>query len=336
MIEIGGTVGAPHGGFAFARGNFSHGDQLGQYISIVSRRVARVEVRPAKADRFAYQTSEIRLGPLRISRIQSDPVELNRSVNCIEADNQAQYIIGFNLSGKTDVDHDHRRAAIDAGSLFLLDKAMPYQAVFPEPADRVLITVPRRLLESRLIDPTRYLPVTPDTERGIGRLARDHLQFLIREGHLLGSANQMHAIEIWLDLIALAFKSGDGRYDEDLERNDGGGGHMLLSRVKAHLHCALDDPDLTPAKIADSFGLSKRYLHKLFSNSGTTFGAWVREERLLRARSLLVDPRYAHLTVTEIAMRQGFNDIPHFSRQFRARFGMAPREARATTAPQLV
>ena len=298
MIEIGGTVGASHGGFAFSRGNFSRGEKIGQYVSIVSRCVARVEVRPAKAGRFAYQTSEIRLGPLHISRIQSDPLELNRSVNCIDADNQAQYIIGFNLSGKTNVDHDHRRAAITAGSLFLLDKAMPYHA-------------------------------TPDTERGIGRLARDHLQFLIREGHQLGSANQTHAIEIWLDLIALAFKSGDGPGEDDLERNVGGGGHMLLSRVKAHLHCALEDPDLTPAKAAETFGLSKRYLHKLFSNSGTTFGAWVREERLMRARSLLVDPRYAHLTVTEIAMRQGFNDIPHFSRQFRARFGMAPRDARA-------
>ncbi|MVA99009.1 helix-turn-helix domain-containing protein [Nitratireductor sp. CAU 1489] len=332
MIEIGGNVCAPHGGFAFARGSFSHGEDVGQYVSIVNRRVARVEVRPAKADRFVYRTSEVRLGPLCISRIQSDPVELHRSVSCIEADNQAQYIIGFNLSGNTDVDHDHRRAAIRAGSLFLLDKAMPYHATFPDAADRVLISVPRRLLESRLIDPTRYLPVTPDTERGIGCLAREHLQFLIREGHQLGSANQTHAIEIWLDLIALAFKSGDGRDEDDLERNAGGGGHMLLSRVKAHLQCALEDPELTPAKAADTFGLSKRYLHKLFSNSGTTFGAWVREERLLRARSLLVDPRYAHLTVTEVAMRQGFNDIPHFSRQFRARFGMAPRDARANAA----
>jgi AraC-like DNA-binding protein len=32
--------------------------------------------------------------------------------------------------------------------------------------------------------------------------------------------------------------------------------------------------------------------------------------------------------VTEIALRQGFNDIPHFSRQFKARFGLSPTALR--------
>jgi len=42
----------------------------------------------------------------------------------------------------------------------------------------------------------------------------------------------------------------------------------------------------------------------------------------------LLDPRFDHLSITEIALRQGFNDIPHFSRQFRARYGYPPRMAR--------
>lgn len=332
MGHLAAVTGALLDDTVFGGDNLVRSDNVEQYTKVISRRVARVEVEPARIDRFKCRSAEARLGQLRFTRIQSDPVELRRSVRCIEADSQMQYLVGLNLSGRTLVEHDHRRTVIDAGHLFLLDKAAPYHTTFAEPADRVLVSIPRRLLESRLADPARYLSVTPTTESGIGRLAHDHLQFLLSEGNLLSSSNQMHAIEMCIDLIALAFKSSEEQ-DEDLERNNAGGGHMLLSRVKAHLQCNLDDPELSPSTAAKALGLSKRYLHKLFSNSGTTFGSWVREERLLRARSLLVDSRYDHLTITEVAMRQGFNDIPHFSRQFRARFGHAPRDARAG-APQ--
>lgn len=313
-------------------GSLVRGDNVEQYARIVSHRVARVEVEPARIDRFRCRSADARLGQLRFTRIQSDPVQLRRSVRCIESDSQTQYLVGLNLSGRMLIEHGHRRTVIDAGHLCLLDKAAPYHTTFAEPADRVLVSIPRRLLESRLADPGRYLSVTPATGSGIGRLAHDHLQFLLSEGHLLSNSNRTHAIEMCIDLIALAFKSSEEQ-GEDLERNNAGGGPMLLSRVKAHLQCNLDDPELSPSMAAAALGLSKRYLHKLFSNSGTTFGAWVREERLLRARSLLVDSRYGHLTITEVAMRQGFNDIPHFSRQFRARFGHTPRDARAGAPP---
>lgn len=308
-------------------GRLLRGDNVAQYESIVRSRVARVEVMPARRGNFACRAAEARLGPLRITRIQSDPVELVRSVRCIEADSQTQYIIGLNLAGHTMIDHYHRRTSIEADHMFLLDKAAPYHTTFKDTADRVLISVPRRLLESRLPDPARYLSVTPSIVSGIGRLAHDHIRFLLEEGRLLSNANQMHAIEMCADLIALTFRSCE-KQAEDIDRGSAGG-QMLLSRVKAHLQCTLDDPDLSPTKVADALGLSKRYLHKLFSNSGTTFGAWVREERLMRARSLLVDPRFAHLSITEVAMRQGFNDIPHFSRQFRARFEQTPSDARS-------
>lgn len=313
----------------FGGGSLIYGDNVVDYDRIISSRVARMEIRPARKGRFQCRAAATRLGDLRITRIQSDPVELRRSVDCIKADGQTQYLVGLNLVGRTEINHRHWRNSIGSGSLFLLDKATPFQTNVLEPADRILMVLPRRLLESRLPDPTRYMAVTPSTDSGMGRLAREHMQFLVREGHLLSRPNQLHMLEMFLDLAVLAFRSCEEQIS-DLDRVSVAGGQMLLSRVKAHLQCTIDDPDLNPAKAADALGLSKRYLHKLFSNSGTTFGAWVREERLMRARSLLMDPRFGHLSITEVAMRQGFNDIPHFSRQFRARFGQTPTGTRAS------
>jgi AraC-like DNA-binding protein len=67
----------------------------------------------------------------------------------------------------------------------------------------------------------------------------------------------------------------------------------------------------------------------LFEQDGTSFTAFVREQRLLRARAMLVSPRFDHKRIGEIAYEVGFNDLSYFNRTFVQRFGMTPGEARA-------
>jgi AraC-like DNA-binding protein len=49
---------------------------------------------------------------------------------------------------------------------------------------------------------------------------------------------------------------------------------------------------------------------------------------------MLSDPRAGSLPVAEIAFRAGFLDAGYFTRLFRKRFGITPREWRAGHAPQ--
>lgn len=307
--------------------HFFQGRTIEQYRLFVGHHVARVDVSPASKNGFASRILEHQIGQIRVAHIQSDPLEIIRSARCIDADRQSHYIVGLNLRGHMRVNHYHHCTTVDSDQMFLLDKASPYHSTVTESADRILFSVPRRLLENRLPDASRYLRATPSIASGIGYLASSHLQFLMREGHTLGDVNQTHVIGMCIDLIALSFRSFEDSVEEP-DRNSAGG-RLLLSRVKAHLQCVLTDPELSPAKVADELCLSKRYLHKLFSDSGTTFGAWVRRERLLRTQALLADPRFSHLTITEIAMQQGFNDMPNFSRQFKAHFRHTPSAARS-------
>jgi acetamidase/formamidase/AraC-like DNA-binding protein len=90
----------------------------------------------------------------------------------------------------------------------------------------------------------------------------------------------------------------------------------------------LDDPELTPAKVAQAEGISERYLQKLFEGTGSSFTHYLRERRLQRTRADLSNPAEAHHSISEIAFRSGFNDSAHFSRAFRHRFGLSPREFR--------
>ena len=102
----------------------------------------------------------------------------------------------------------------------------------------------------------------------------------------------------------------------------------ILHRLCQTIERRLDDADLTPARVADAEGISERYLQKLFEGSGSSFTHYVRERRLQRASAELSSPAEAHHSISEIAYRNGFNDSAHFSRAFRHRFGLSPREFR--------
>jgi len=101
-----------------------------------------------------------------------------------------------------------------------------------------------------------------------------------------------------------------------------------LHRLCQTIERKLDDPDLTPARVAEAEGISERYLQKLFEGSGSSFTHYLRERRLQRSSSELSNPAEAHHSISEIAYRNGFSDSAHFSRTFRHRFGLSPREFR--------
>jgi AraC-like DNA-binding protein len=56
---------------------------------------------------------------------------------------------------------------------------------------------------------------------------------------------------------------------------------------------------------------------------------FVQQRRLLQAFHTLVNPASRRLRVAEVAARVGFSSNAHFSRAFRAAFGVSPTDARA-------
>jgi acetamidase/formamidase/AraC-like DNA-binding protein len=109
----------------------------------------------------------------------------------------------------------------------------------------------------------------------------------------------------------------------------------LLHRIFQTIERKLDDPDLSPARVAHAEGISERYLQKLFESMGDNFTHYLRERRLQRTFADLSNPAEAHHSVSEIAYRYGFSDAAHFSRAFRERFGLPPRAFRQQEAERL-
>lgn len=104
----------------------------------------------------------------------------------------------------------------------------------------------------------------------------------------------------------------------------------ILNRICQVIESRLGEQDLSRDSVAETEGISPRYVQKLFENAGETFAHYLRLRRLERCRSELVNPLYAHLSITDICFRWGFKDSAHFSRAFRERYGTSPRAYRKT------
>ena len=106
-------------------------------------------------------------------------------------------------------------------------------------------------------------------------------------------------------------------------------GHIgLQHEILDFVRCHVADQHLSPKLTAEKFGISVRYLHKLFTYAGTTFRSFVTNERLCRIQCELEASSTRHLPVSELAYRWGFSELSTFNRAFRAYSGCTPTEFR--------
>jgi AraC-like DNA-binding protein len=126
------------------------------------------------------------------------------------------------------------------------------------------------------------------------------------------------------DLVAAAFAEPSG------QRTAGPGesAQVLRLQVRDFILRHLGAESLSPATIAAAHNISVRYLHKLFQDEGLTVADWIRRHRLERCRRELADPLQYDRPIHAIATRWGFPNAAHFSRAFRAAYGVPPREFR--------
>ncbi|MER5782567.1 helix-turn-helix domain-containing protein [Streptomyces mobaraensis] len=111
--------------------------------------------------------------------------------------------------------------------------------------------------------------------------------------------------------------------------------HTLAARLRAHVNERLGDRDLTPGGIAAHHHISTRLLHKLFAADGITVSRWIQRRRLQECRRELAGARSGRPrpAVASVAKRWGFANAAHFSRSFRAAYGMSPTAWRDLYVP---
>lgn len=193
----------------------------------------------------------------------------------------------------------------------------------------VLVYIPRSAFRPRLMAPLPTKVIHLSGRAGIGHVLAGFLASVSEALEDL-SVDQLRPIEMALPefLMAGIFRQADAR----ALGGAAGVRAALLHRVCQTVEAQLGDPDLSLTQVADSHGISPRYVQKLFENVGQSFTRYIRYRRLERCRYDLESPLYHQLSISDICFRWGFNDAAHFSRAFRDQYNVSPREYRRATS----
>jgi AraC-like DNA-binding protein len=100
------------------------------------------------------------------------------------------------------------------------------------------------------------------------------------------------------------------------------------ARIHKFIRAELNNPDLDIPLIAQTVGLSQRYIHRLFANEPLHLMQSVWSQRLEHCYRELVQNQTVRRPISDVAYSWGFNDPAHFSRVFRKRYGLTPSELR--------
>ena len=76
--------------------------------------------------------------------------------------------------------------------------------------------------------------------------------------------------------------------------------------------------------------MSVRQLYKVFAAADVSLEQWLIEIRLAAARAYLDSPAGRRRTIAAVAHAHGFADASHFSRRFKAAYGLTPHDYQRT------
>lgn len=291
--------------------------------------IAPIEVEVFDADAFAARWVSHGIGQLRLLHLHAPAQRVTHTGAAGSSGRAAPSIqLVYNLRGDSQTRMEGREFLLRAGQFVLLDNTRFYQMEMATEHEVVDLMMPQAWLERYLPGAQAHLGLPVDTRSGWGAPLGALLDTIIAGGLDTAPLPRPLVAEQLGSLLALAM--GPEREAAEVPRHR----NQLASRILRRIEHDHADPDLSPEGVARHVGISKRYLQTLLAASGTSFVAELNATRLERASEILADPRLAAVPIAEVAFRTGFLDPAYFTRLFRKRFGITPREWRGGHAPQ--
>lgn len=248
-----------------------------------------------------------------------------RTSELVAVSERKYFKLSIQLAGTGLLLQDGREAVLTPGDLAVYSTDRPYTLAFDDDFRSLVLMFPHMALD---LPPDAMGQITATSMSGSDGLGALVAPFLVRLSENLAAVagpNGSRLINNALDLVTTLFNG-----ELDLRSAASRDPHqMLLARIHDYIEVHLPDQALSPGSIAGAHFISTRHLHDLFRELGTTVSASIRERRLERCRRDLRDPVLADQPVTAIAARWGFTDSAHFSRIFRAAYGLPPTAYRA-------
>ncbi len=262
------------------------------------------------------------LGEISLMSADSSAARVTRTNDPVRSTRASRnFDLHFQLSGRSLNRQAGREATLEAGQFTLCDASQPYLVQFTEANHMLCLKTPANVLEARLGDLDGLICMPMSAQRGGGAMLSSFLRTVwdqLKQGD--GGEGWAETVSaVILDLMTLAYRPAkDAATVETLRAS-------RRSEARSFINGRLCDPELGVGSVAEALGVSARYVQLLFAEAETTPSAYILDRRLDLAAERLRG-QVTRGSVTQVALAVGFNDLTHFGRAFRRRFGVNPSD----------
>ncbi len=272
---------------------------------------------------FGGQLSVARLGRALVVRCTGERQRFVRSIGHAAATGLDHIVVQAFLQGGAEAQCAGRAVRIDAGDIALLDLGHP-TVIETEAFRSVMLLLPRDLIAGTLGQGTLHGMVLP-ARLTMTRLFESHLSTLATVATTMDRLEADAALKSSVLMLERTSALVSDNFPDSLQMMRTTCRLSILDYIDANL----SDHRLTPTRLADAFRMSRATLYRLFGKDGGV-AALIQNRRLDRCYMEITRPsRGGRVSISEVAYTHGFTSDAHFSRAFRRRFGLSPREARA-------
>jgi len=298
-------------------------ERLPMWRSFLSRVCGNFDVEQIGRDDFSGAIATATLGGLSYKTICGTDSRIVRSRRAAWRHGSGHFYFIVQLDGIGELRQSSAEAILHPGEAALIDSNQASEFVFLEGCRELALHIPSSLLGAYC----RGRPPRLATKIPANGYAKALVSLLLtaadQVGYFDGNSSRLVADQILNGVAHLVcHEKGD---EPDPARK--ASSHTFES-VTQLIRRSLADPELTITRAASLAGMSSRKLQRIFQVSGVTYGEWLRCERLRHCYFELVSSRDQIVSITDLAFRWGFSDVSHFSRAFRAQFGVCARDVR--------
>jgi AraC-like DNA-binding protein len=309
---------------SWAAADYTGRERFDAFESALNDSHLRWDLEPNHTESFAGAMGLKDFGGVRVVRCDCGPCAGHRRSRQIGTDAGEYFGALLLLQGQERVRQNGREMVLNPRSMMVWDSTREIDFSADSAISKVTVFIPRRRAP-QFDSLRRHCGQVIECGRGLPAVVASHLDTLATELDSIDHLEGASAVDLTVELIAASLEALEDHSLTLAQRN-------LMAAMESHILENLADSALTPDAIARHFSVSKRYLHQLFARSDRTVCQFISESRLDRARRELLCSATAGESITEIAGRVGFGDPAHFSRVFRQRYGVAPRDFRKDLA----
>lgn len=274
----------------------------------------------AQEDHHVYGVIEAQhFGSMATASIASSPQMFVRDQRLITLSNLDHYLIQYITEGEMIVDCQSGLHKIREGDICILDLTKPY-AIRATSGKRINTMLPREIVEGRRLGQSMH---------GVFIRSRDPLGATLRQllvelqrGDIRGDDAEvaMNAISILLPGICSR--------DEFISNSMAGSlSQTLQRRITSFIQENIASPNLGVDTLMRQFRVSRSHIYRSFESEGG-LATYIRNVRLNTAYRCLARNSFQQKSISSIAFEHGFKSSSQFSRAFRKRFGLPPKEVK--------